>query len=90
MAGLPCDACQEETVVIPSGVVDLDVDGQTIYRRYRACINPKCSRYRHRRDTVEMYLPAEGTPILVDTVQLRQYLPPEDQRSGQPSLFDDC
>lgn len=90
MAGLPCDACQEETIVVPMGTVDVDVDGHTIYRRYRVCINPTCERYRQRRDTVEMYLPdREGPPTLVDTAQLRQYLPVEPAPDGLPSLFDD-
>lgn len=87
MAGLPCDTCQEDTVVVPSGIVGEDAAGLLFYRRYRACVNPKCERYRQRRESLEAYLPDSGPPVLVDTVQLRQYLPPE--KSSHPSLFDE-
>ncbi len=88
MAGLPCDSCGEETVVIPSGIVAEDGEGRLIYRRYRACVNSTCPVYRHRRETVEIYLPPPETPILVDTLQLRQYLSVPLVSESQPSLFD--
>lgn len=92
MAGLPCDACQEPSLILPTGVdsVGEDVDGQLIYRRYRVCINPTCERYRQRRETLEAYLPETGKPVLMDTQQLRQYLPPGPADNSQPTLFDDC
>lgn len=91
MAGLPCDVCQEETIVLPTGTesVGEDADGQLIYRRYRVCINPTCERYRQRRETLEAYLPQDGPPVLMDTAQLRQYLPSAPANSSQPTLFDD-
>ncbi|WP_155300165.1 hypothetical protein [Deinococcus kurensis] len=88
MAGLPCAACQDETVVIPSGVILEDAEGAVAYRRYRVCVNPRCEQYRVRRETLEQYLPAPGEPTLVDTQQLRQYLPPGAPGNDCPSLFD--
>ena len=88
MAGLPCDACGEESLVIPTGEVGEDAEGQTIYRRFRVCINPACTKYRHRRESIEFYLPQTGDPKVMDTAQLRPYLPEEDRGGGsQPSLF---
>ncbi|GGO24844.1 hypothetical protein [Deinococcus humi] len=89
MAGLPCDTCQEESIVIPSGVILQDEGGATAYRRYRVCINPKCERYCQRRETLEQYLPETGERVMLDTRQLREYLPqapPDANRS--PGLFD--
>ena len=91
MAGLPCDVCQEESIVIPVGVVGEDAQGTLIYRRYRVCVNPRCEKYRLRRESVEMYLPGQEVQVRVDTQQLRQYLPPEpNEDDSQPSLFSDC
>ena len=88
MAGLPCDYCAEDTYIIPMGEVLDDADGRTIYRRYRACVNPKCNLYRHRRESWEFLLPETKIKI-VDTVQLRQYLPEDDPGVGlQPNLFE--
>ena len=89
MAGLPCDECGEETIVIPSAVVAEDGEGRLIYRRYRVCVNSACPRYRHRRETVEVYLPAAQTPYLLDTAQLRAYLGIGPENGSQPSLFAD-
>lgn len=88
MAGLPCDVCQEDTIVIPQGVIGEDADGALVYRRYRVCVNPRCERYRHRRESLEMYLPQEGPPTLVDTRQFQQRAPAA-ANSSLPSLFDD-
>ena len=89
MAGLPCDTCQEETVVIPSGMILQDDEGATAYRRYRVCINPNCERYCQRRETLEHYLPQTGTPVILDTRQLREYLPkPPPGANTSPGLFD--
>ena len=89
MAGLPCDACQEETAVVPSGEVGEDAEGQTIYRRYRVCINPHCQNYRHRRESVEFYLPQDGPPMIVDTLQMNRFFAEADrENASQPSLFD--
>ncbi len=87
MAGLPCDVCQEDTIVIPLGTVGEDAAGILFYRRYRVCVNPNCERYRQRRTSLEAYLPEDGPPVLVERAQLRPYLPPE--RSSHPSLFDE-
>ncbi|OWL96541.1 hypothetical protein CBQ26_09190 [Deinococcus indicus] len=87
MAALPCDICQEETVVIPSGLILVDAEGAVAYRRYRVCTNPRCERYRVRRESIEQFLPMPATPELVDTLQLRAYLPPD--ASSCPSLFED-
>ena len=87
MAGLPCDQCSEETIVITSAIVAEDGEGRLIYRRYRACVNSTCPVYRHRRETVELYLPQPDDPILLDTIQLRQYLKEAVENASQPLLF---
>lgn len=89
MSGLPCDVCQDDTIVIPSGVVLEDSTGATAYRRYRTCINPNCERYCQRRETLEQYLPQAGEPVLLNTQQLRDYLPkPPPGANRSPGLFD--
>lgn len=57
MAGLPCEACQEETIVIPSAQIVEDAGGRVVYRRYRACTNPDCELYLVRRETLEVFAP---------------------------------
>lgn len=88
MAGLPCDACQDETIVLPNALVLQDDEAATAYRRFRVCINPNCERYRQRRETLEQYLPEVCEPMLVDTRQLREYLPAPPDANRSPGLFD--
>lgn len=63
MAGLPCSVCQEEAVVIPNAVIVTDDAGNTIYRRFRTCVNPDCEVYLIRRETFEVF-----APLLPDSV----------------------
>lgn len=64
MAGLPCECCQEEAVVIPAGVIVSDNSGNTIYKRYRTCPNPTCDLYLIRRETFEVFAPLSPDAII--------------------------
>jgi len=90
MAGLPCDACQEETVVL-NGEAGQDGDGANMYRRYRVCINPTCERYMLRRESAEIFLEVENEiryrPADVKRILRATGPQPADEDSSQPSLF---
>lgn len=59
MAGLPCEVCQEEALVIPTARVIEDATGRMVYHRYRTCTNPDCDLYLVRRNTLEVFVPLE-------------------------------
>ena len=91
MSGLPCDVCQEETVVVPQAIILQDDDGATAYRRYRVCINPICERYCIRRETLEQYLPDSSPPYRINTRQLQAFLPQAPPGENEsPGLFTNC
>ncbi|WP_288432673.1 hypothetical protein [uncultured Deinococcus sp.] len=57
MASLPCEACQEETTVIPTGIILEDSMGALACRRFRVCTTPECELYLIRRESLEQFLP---------------------------------
>lgn len=67
MAGLPCEACQEEAIVIPAAQIVEDAGGRLVYRRYRACANPACELYLVRRETLEVFAPLTPDAPFVPT-----------------------
>ncbi|WP_288482124.1 hypothetical protein [uncultured Deinococcus sp.] len=64
MAGLPCEVCQEEAIVVPSGFIVSDNSGNTIYKRYRVCSNPTCDLYLIRRETFEVFAPLSPDAVI--------------------------
>lgn len=88
MAGLECDVCMNPTIVIDNGVAETDADGRVTYRRYRVCTNPNCQKFRHRRETVEIFLPDDPAeePFLVSPRELKMVAVAEDD-PWQPPLF---
>lgn len=71
MSSLPCEACQEETVVIPSGIIIEDSTGAIAYRRFRTCLTPECDLYLVRRETFEQFLPISPDTMIMDSSNLQ-------------------
>lgn len=89
MAGLPCEACQEETIVLSNGEPGTDGEGRTIYRRYRVCVNQNCERCGEVVETVEIALPRPDIPRVVSSSTLKRLQKYGLYDSSQPSLFSD-
>lgn len=87
MAGLPCDVCQEDTVVLSHGEIGVDADDRLLYRRFRTCNNPNCSKYRLRRATVEVFI--EAPERKVTPAEIRAFLPPDPCVDSSTPLFED-
>ena len=62
MPGLPCDTCQEDSSYVLNGEDLDDATGQTYFRRFRVCTNPRCPKFMHRRISVEYYPEDQGKP----------------------------
>lgn len=65
MSGLPCEACQEPTHVIPTGQLLDDANGRVLYRRFRVCTNTACEFYLIRRETLEVAVPLTPNVFIV-------------------------